>query len=76
MSNDELIRGLADKARFAAGTLRSSSYAVRRDALLSIARELDVSRAEILTANAEDVARERAAGLNESLIDRLLLTDS
>ena len=76
MSNDQLIAGLAETARKAAQTLRASSYEVRKKALLAIASELDASRSEILAANSEDVTRERAAGLSESLLDRLLLNDA
>ncbi|MBU3716181.1 MAG: glutamate-5-semialdehyde dehydrogenase [Candidatus Nanopelagicaceae bacterium] len=76
MSNDQLIAELAETARKAAQTLRASSYEVRKKALLAIASELDASRREILAANNEDVTRERAAGLSESLLDRLLLNDS
>lgn len=76
MSNDQLVAELAETARRAAQTLRASSYEVRKKALLAIASELDVSRSEILAANSEDVTRERAAGLSESLIDRLILNDS
>ena len=76
MSNDQLIAGLAETARKAAQTLRASSYEVRKKALLAIASELDASRSEILDANSEDVTRERATGLSESLLDRLLLNES
>jgi glutamate-5-semialdehyde dehydrogenase len=76
MSNDALIANLADTSRRAARSLRASSYQVRQSALLAIASGLDESRSEILAANKEDVDRERAAGLPESLIDRLLLNDS
>lgn len=76
MSNDSLVAGLADKARLAARSLRASDYATRKNALLAIADEIESARAEIIAANKEDVDRERAGGLNESLIDRLLLNDS
>ena len=76
MNNDQLIAKLADQARLAARSLRASDYMTRKSALLAIADEIERSRAEILAANKEDVERERAAGLNESLLDRLLLTDS
>lgn len=74
--NDDLIAELAASARLAARTLRSASYETRRQALLAIAAEIEASRIEILSANNEDVTRERASGLSESLIDRLLLNDS
>ena len=76
MNNDQLIAKLADQARLAARSLRASDYITRKSALLAISDEIERSRAEILAANKEDVERERAAGLNESLLDRLLLTDS
>ena len=76
MNNDQLIAKLADQARIAEPSLRASDYMTRKSALLAIADEIERSRAEILAANKEDVERERAAGLNESLLDRLLLTDS
>ncbi len=76
MSNDQLVAELAETARRAAQTLRASSYEVRKKALLAIASELDAARSEILVANSEDVTRERAAGLSESLLDRLILNES
>lgn len=76
MKNDSLVAGLGDKARLAARSLRASDYETRKTALLAIADEIESARAEIIAANKEDVDRERAAGLNESLIDRLLLNDS
>jgi len=76
VNNDQLIAKLADQARLAARSLRASDYITRKSALLAIADEIERSRVEILAANKEDVERERAAGLNESLLDRLLLTDS
>jgi glutamate-5-semialdehyde dehydrogenase len=76
MSNDLLIAGLADKARLAARSLRGSDYQTRKAALFAIADEIESARVEILAANKEDVDRERAAGLNEALLDRLLLNDA
>ena len=76
MSNDSMIAELADKARLAARSLRSSNYETRKSLLLSIADEIESARSEILLANKEDVERERAAGLNEALLDRLLFNDA
>lgn len=75
-NNDELVAKLADLARQAAQTLRSSSYAARKAALLLIADEVSSNRAAILKANEEDVVRARAEGISESLIDRLTLTEA
>ena len=73
MSNDQTIDQLADSARKASKTLRRSDILIRRKAVLAIANALENHQAEILRANQEDVAREKEAGLSESLIDRLLL---
>ena len=76
MNNDELIAQLADKARAAGRSLKASDYNARRALLLAIASEINSAKSEILAANKEDMERERAAGLNEALLDRLLLTDA
>ena len=76
MNNDQLIANLADRARNAAQTLRPSSYAARKSALLKIAEELELRKSEILEANKSDVSRAQSEGIAESLIDRLLLTDA
>jgi len=74
MSKDVLIADLAGRARSAALTLRSASYEVRQRALQLIAAEIEANQTAILAANSEDVARARAEGTAESLVDRLLLT--
>ena len=74
MDATALISELAVTARIAARTLNLATGAERRAALLSIADAIDRRSAEILAANEKDMARGRAAGLNPSLLDRLLLT--
>ena len=75
MSNNLLIKELANKARIAATTLRGSSIESRRAAIHSIAKAIENHVNEILAANNEDMNRERSAGLSESLLDRLELTE-
>ena len=75
MSNDSLIADLAKKARNASITLRGSSIESRRAAIHAIAGALESNVDEILAANQEDMNRERSAGLSESLLDRLELTN-
>lgn len=75
MSNDLLIKELANKARNASSTLRGSSIESRRAAIHSIAKAIENNVNEILAANNEDMNRERSAGLSESLLDRLELTE-
>jgi len=69
-----MIAELADTARLAARTLVAASSADRVAALQRIAQEIESSEVEILAANAEDMKRAEADGMNESLKDRLLLT--
>ena len=76
MKSDDLVAELAGTARLAARTLRASDYQTRKNALLKIADEIESAKNEIITANKSDMDRERAAGLNEALLDRLLLTES
>lgn len=69
---EELV-GRATRARGAAVTLAPASRADKDRALTAIADGLVAREAEILAANAEDVAEARAQGLDEAMIDRLLL---
>ena len=73
MNNDQLIATLATNARRAARTLATATYEERQQALLAIATLIEKKEDEILRANSNDVQRERAAGMNESLLDRLTL---
>ncbi len=61
--------------REASRRLALSSSERKNAALLGVLRALDASRAEIIPANAIDVSRARAAGMKESLVDRLLIND-
>ncbi len=74
MDSVKLIAQLATTARKAARTLNLATAQERSDALRVIADELEKESAQILAANAEDMERARAAGLNSALLDRLLLT--
>ena len=69
-----LISNLADSARIAGRTLSVASGADRKAALQRIADAIETRSAEILEANEKDMEAGRSAGLNSSLLDRLLLT--
>jgi glutamate-5-semialdehyde dehydrogenase len=58
----------------AARTLANSTAEQRNQVLLNIADELEKNLDLILTANQKDMEAAKAAGINESLQDRLLLT--
>ncbi len=62
-------------AKQAARALATASTAEKNAALAATARLLEERVAEILGANAADLADERAAGLTPALRDRLALTD-
>ncbi len=61
-------------ARAASRRLATQSTQAKNDALEAIAAELQRRADEVLTANEKDVAQGRENGLDEALLDRLLLT--
>jgi len=69
------IHGVGRAARAAARQLARADTAAKDRALLGIAEAIDRNRARLLEANAEDLARACAAGLEPALLDRLALTD-
>jgi len=62
-------------AQEASRSLAISSGETRNAALEAIARGIESSAARILAANEEDLARGRATGISEGLLDRLRLDD-
>jgi glutamate-5-semialdehyde dehydrogenase len=74
MEATSMIAEIAKRARVAARTLANSTAEQRNQVLLNIADELEKNLDLILTANQQDMAAAKAAGINESLQDRLLLT--
>ncbi|MFB7936021.1 glutamate-5-semialdehyde dehydrogenase [Streptomyces sp. NPDC056049] len=64
----------AYRARGAAAQIAPLPRSTKDEALLAIADALEVRTAEIVEANAEDIAKAREAGTSESIIDRLTLT--
>jgi glutamate-5-semialdehyde dehydrogenase len=73
MEATTMIADIAKRARVAARTLANSTASERNQILLNIADELEKNLDLILTANQQDMAAAKAAGINESLQDRLLL---
>jgi glutamate-5-semialdehyde dehydrogenase len=74
----ETVRALAQAAKQAARCMASASVEQRNQALEEIARALERSAAEILQANAQDVAEAKPAfergELSKALVDRLKLS--
>ena len=70
----EDLTGLGQAARRSARQIARLSTDVKNQTLLNLAGMLESDAAELLQANAADCADARAAGLNDALLDRLLLT--
>ncbi|WGD32425.1 glutamate-5-semialdehyde dehydrogenase [Ancylobacter sp. WKF20] len=68
------MRAMGRRARAAARALALASAETKTAALNGAAAAIRARAGEILSANAEDVAAARAAGIAESMIDRLTLT--
>ncbi|MFJ6025096.1 glutamate-5-semialdehyde dehydrogenase [Brevundimonas sp. NPDC092305] len=71
---DARMLEMGRRARVAAEGLRTAVPETRTAALDACALSLRTHAGAILAANAEDIARARANGLSEALIDRLSLT--
>ncbi|WP_010320137.1 glutamate-5-semialdehyde dehydrogenase [Vibrio ordalii] len=71
---DLTIMGKA--AKQAAFQLATVSTTQKNNALAIIADELEAQSAAILKANAQDIELARQAGLNDAMLDRLLLNES
>jgi glutamate-5-semialdehyde dehydrogenase len=69
------VSDICAEARAASRRLAALDTAVRDRALLTIADALDARRTEIVAANAKDLEAGAAAGLDDALIDRLLLDE-
>jgi glutamate-5-semialdehyde dehydrogenase len=74
MDVEQYMAGLGQAARAASREVAASSTAVRNDALLATRDALDESRAVLAEANAKDLERGQANGLDAPLLDRLELT--
>lgn len=78
LSNAEvkaLVTEIASKARTAYRVLAEATAEQKNAALLAVAAALEQHKADILTANAQDMEAGKAKGLSPALLDRLLLDD-
>lgn len=76
METYELVKSKAQAAKKAAAKLAVTGTAVKNKALLAMAAALENGCAEILAANAKDMAAARAKGMRSSMLDRLQLTEA
>lgn len=65
---------LGQQARQASRLMASASTEAKNKALLSIAAQIRAQEADLLAANAQDLAQAKADGLDAAMIDRLTLT--
>ena len=72
----DLMLAIGRNARKAAGPLSIASAERKHAALVSMAREIDAGKGEILAANALDLDNARASGMAASFIDRLTLDET
>ncbi len=75
-SLEQEVRAIAEAAKAAAAPLAQTSADVRNNALAAMAAALRANRVDVLTANAQDMDAARAAGTQESLLDRLMLDEA
>ena len=69
------LKTTTDSLRTASQKLALQNASVKNMALLAVADALDKNRASIISANKQDIDAARAAGISESIIDRLMLND-
>ena len=72
--NESQVIELGRAAQAAARKLSRLPTQAKNQALLNIAQALESEPAEVLTANQQDYAEARTSGLEEAMLDRLLLT--
>lgn len=70
------LEELGKRARQVARTLRTLDTNVKNNALLAIVETILENEFDILSANSEDIEAGRAVGLDEHMLERLLLTES
>lgn len=75
-SLEQEVRAIAEAAKAAAAPLAQISADVRNNALAAMAAALRANRVDVLAANAQDMDAARAAGTQESLLDRLMLDEA
>jgi glutamate-5-semialdehyde dehydrogenase len=72
----EELKRLGERARQVSRQLRTLDTGIKNEALTAIAETILERRASILSANEKDIEAGRAAGQDEHLLERLLLTDA
>jgi glutamate-5-semialdehyde dehydrogenase len=74
-SINNLINTLGKNAKNAAKSLRGATTAAKNNALINIANQIDQNREVILEANQQDLTHGKDNGLDDALLDRLMLDE-
>jgi len=74
-SIEQLIATLGKKARRAAKNLRAANTEEKNAALIYIANNIQKNKTSLLSENEKDLEQGRANGLDDALLDRLMLDD-
>jgi glutamate-5-semialdehyde dehydrogenase len=74
-SINNLINTLGKNAKNAAKSLRGATTAAKNNALINIANQIDQNREAILKANQQDLTHGKDNGLDDALLDRLMLDE-
>ncbi len=72
----DYMQQLGAQARAAAAVLALAEPAAKNKALVEIAAQLNAQRAAIKQANAQDLQQGREDGLDDAMLDRLMLDDA
>jgi glutamate-5-semialdehyde dehydrogenase len=75
-SIEDMMRGIGQAARAAAGVLSAASSDAKNRALRASAEAIRGAAAEVLAANAQDMRAGEAKGLSKAMLDRLALDDA
>lgn len=75
-NNEQYLQALGQNAKQASYALANLTGTQKQTLLSAIAANLTARSQDILAANSKDVAAARENGLNEAMIDRLLLDES
>lgn len=76
MEIQQYMQTLGQQARQASRAMARATTGVKNQALLNIAQQIEASRDVLKQANAKDMVRGEANGLDAALLDRLELTDA
>lgn len=75
MNIKDSMQQIGQAARDASHAVARASTGIKNAALIAMAKAIRDSRAELLAANAADIAAAQADGLDTAMIDRLTLTE-